>query len=502
LARLFTLYTPERKEITVMMFIGVRHNLVLSTVFFLVFTLTVCAVDDNPILYFSFDGGEGDFSRDLSGNGYDGTIHGAGWVEGKYGQALTFDGDSGYVSVPDSKGLDLANQITTMAWVYFNVDPYAITKSRSYILDKDYAYRLWYSPDGEGNSEPDQFFFDVWDWDGVSTKEVTWKENEWYHIASTFDGSEVKIYVNGVLNNRFSVRKQIHTSDYELRVGLGYPREGAGRGFPGKIDDVKIFNKALSPEEIRENMLPYPEYARDVYLAKLNITESKLRELRLDGIDTSLLDKTLSEAKAQFGKNNPQLALELIQDAESKADMSWEIFQSLEDAKVAVKKANEIDCVPLGVNDKINEAITSLGKGDYNGSEILSHDAISLAEKADCGRIAIRDLKALIVNYDGRTVEVSGKIRGIDVSGGGYMFIIDDGTSLIHVAFDGPMKEVNDDNSVVVKGVISKNNETITAKSVEKIEINTSSGTILLLLVIFALMMLIYRVARQRKNRG
>jgi hypothetical protein len=66
-----------------------------------------------------FDEGTGTLAYDGSGNANDGSLHGGTtWVDGKIGKALSFDGSSGYVEVPDSDSLDVTGKLTLDAWIY------------------------------------------------------------------------------------------------------------------------------------------------------------------------------------------------------------------------------------------------------------------------------------------------------------------------------------------------------------------------------------------------
>jgi len=64
-----------------------------------------------------FDEGSGDTTKDSSGNGDDGEINGAQWVEGKFGTALEFNGSTDAVACPDNESLDITDAITVSAWI-------------------------------------------------------------------------------------------------------------------------------------------------------------------------------------------------------------------------------------------------------------------------------------------------------------------------------------------------------------------------------------------------
>jgi hypothetical protein len=67
------------------------------------------------------------------------------------------------------------------AQIWYILSLVHISQSRSYVVDKSFAWRLWYSTYGEGESDEYQFFLDLWDWQGVSTQYGDWQPNTWYH---------------------------------------------------------------------------------------------------------------------------------------------------------------------------------------------------------------------------------------------------------------------------------------------------------------------------------
>ncbi len=168
-------------------------------------------------------------------------------------RGLSFDGTDDYVSIPDSNSLDLTQRVTIEAWIKFAVDPSTISGRWLFVVDKREAWRLWYSPAGDGASDADQFFFDLWEWHGPNTKGIQWLADTWYHLAATYDGSVAKIYVNGELNNQVSVTKTLWTSNLPLTIGS--ISNGTSDSFPGHIDDVHIWSSSRTPEEIRADMV-------------------------------------------------------------------------------------------------------------------------------------------------------------------------------------------------------------------------------------------------------
>src|SRR5262249_36495263 len=117
---------------------------------------------------------------------------------GKVGQAFSFGG-SGYVDVPDSISLHLVNAMTMDAWVYRN-EPSTAFWTIVKKAGETHGYSLELE---EGTGRVSFFiFFDngagTFGWVPATSTTVL-QANTWYHVAGTFDGSALRIYVNGVL---------------------------------------------------------------------------------------------------------------------------------------------------------------------------------------------------------------------------------------------------------------------------------------------------------------
>ncbi len=162
--------------------------------------------------------------------------------------ALEFDGGD-RVTVPSSAGLDLTTSASFEAWFRFGSDPYTWTHDRAYLLDRAGSYRLWYSPVGTGNSVEDQFFCDLWDWEGPFTDQGQWETDRWYHIACTWDGSTATVYVDGVAHDSVTVVKTLPGVASDLTLGMG---ADPNSGFIGVIDEVRVWDVVRGEEQVRE----------------------------------------------------------------------------------------------------------------------------------------------------------------------------------------------------------------------------------------------------------
>ncbi len=220
--------------------------LVLFLCSFLITSLCIAnPADDGLVGYWSFDEGTGKKAGDTSGNGHDGEFAGAPkWVEGKFGSALEFDGVDDHVKVADDDALDLTDEVTLMAW--FNPSA-ALTGRR--MMVKNHAIFVIFDF-GNANSidflvKPDNHF--------AQSKTTDWKIGQWYHFAGTFDGKTLRVYINGQLEGEAANNKPIPPSNLDLWIGgddNGRPTDW----FPGKIDEVRLYDKVLTEAEIRRVM--------------------------------------------------------------------------------------------------------------------------------------------------------------------------------------------------------------------------------------------------------
>jgi len=194
--------------------------------------------------YWNFDQGSGTIAYDNSGNNNQGTIYGALWTTGRINGALNFDGLNDYVDCGNSETLDPTQGATIEAWVNFNQLP----SDAKHIMA--IAGRSGGGTDLDIQTETDnKFKFYVGPGaPSVAVSNTVVETNEWYHIAGTYQANEfIKIYVNGVLEKTTSIGITRNTNPNKLQIGQSlWP----GRFFNGTIDEVKIFNRALSAEEI------------------------------------------------------------------------------------------------------------------------------------------------------------------------------------------------------------------------------------------------------------
>ena len=170
-----------------------------------------------------------------------GTITGAQWVTGVEGSALEFNGTSDYINIPNGSNLNPTQEITIMAWA----------KTQENKTAKIAQKGDW---DGHG------IYQDKWNgWkcglrlETNVSHSIYWNDgvpmfDEWYLVTMTYDGSNMKLYVNGQLKNQKAISGNLKINNRTFSIGSD---NGSQKFFNGSIDDVRIYGKALSQAEIQ-----------------------------------------------------------------------------------------------------------------------------------------------------------------------------------------------------------------------------------------------------------
>ena len=202
----------------------------------------------DPIAAYSFDENEGTVAHD-SVNHHDAKIEGAEWASGKFGSALEFNAKAkSALTIPGTEDLRFEN-FTLEAWV----DP-SESRSLAAIIAKtnptDYGYALY--DGGETAGKPEGFITNhTWVQSYVEARSSTTPLNAWTHLALTSDGVHLRLYVNGELVQEHAATK-VKAGIGDLKIG-GTEFFGGAEYFTGKIDEVYLYNRALSEAEIKSD---------------------------------------------------------------------------------------------------------------------------------------------------------------------------------------------------------------------------------------------------------
>jgi hypothetical protein len=218
-----------------------------------------------PVGIWSFNENSGSVAHDTSfpPQHDNGTLQtGTSWTQGRFRNALSFDGNAAAVDVPNENGLE-GSQVTVSAWVNSATSPgkdkYIVSKGAQACLAASYGLYT-------GANNGLEFYV-------ASNGGMSWSlspdagsgiwDGHWHSVVGTFDGSTVRLYVDG--KEVGSGTPDTAAIPYDLQNGtdllIGNYGGCSGLGFSGMIDEVKVFNRALGTQEIRlavgaSNLLP------------------------------------------------------------------------------------------------------------------------------------------------------------------------------------------------------------------------------------------------------
>ena len=198
------------------------------------------------VAYWKCDEGEGDVVFDETGH-HDGILKCTGgscelprWVQGRIGLGILIH-EGGFIRIPNDPELNFATSFTIAVWL----KPIDLTTSRYFVWklkgNTGYVFHLRSNPVGKVTVEV-----------GEGTKKVGFTShgalplNEWSHLAITFDGEYMRLYINGAHDSsRAFPNLKIATNDRPLDFGFA-----TGQGYRGILDEVRIYDRALSKAEI------------------------------------------------------------------------------------------------------------------------------------------------------------------------------------------------------------------------------------------------------------
>lgn len=216
------------------------------------------AASSGLVGHWPLDEGAGTTVHDVSGAGNNGVLSGgATWVPGLFGDALSFDGQSGQVRVADSPSLEPATAVSVSAWVMHAGSPgrYRYIVAKGATACSAASYGLYTGPNGGL-----QFYVSQ---RAGTTYAVTadagdavW-DGHWHLVTGTFDGTVLRLFVDGIeVGSAVSYPGALvyHLSDSNDFFIGNYPG-CQDREFAGVIDDVMVWDRALSPAEVMD-LLP------------------------------------------------------------------------------------------------------------------------------------------------------------------------------------------------------------------------------------------------------
>src|SRR6266513_5324897 len=196
--------------------------------------------DAIPVAYWNLDEGSGGVAVDASGKGNTATLGGgSSWAPGVTKAAVLLDGVSGQVSVPNSPALNPPGAFSIAVWV----NPKVAASGFHAVVVKNYTYFLYASVSGYcGNGGVLAGFANT----AVCTA-TPLAANTWTHLAVTYDGTTLSLFRNGVLVASRAASGAAPSSTGTLQIGASQ----FGEYFNGLIDEVRIYDRALSASDIQ-----------------------------------------------------------------------------------------------------------------------------------------------------------------------------------------------------------------------------------------------------------
>lgn len=251
---------------------------IICTIGILFIAVSVQAgLQDGLVLYLPFDEGQGKEVNDLSGRKHNGKIEKAEWCNGKFGKALKFNGTDSFVEVPFSDDLNITEGITLGAWVTANV-PFS-PEWRGIINARKSTYGPYLlQTGGAAKAEIGLYLLGAWTWLRTAS---SLEPEVFHHVVGIYDlKNGLHIYFDGKPDDGAGspgVKPGAIDANPNEGIVIGHNYGLAGRWWDGIIDEVVIYNRALSEEEIAQLFKSPPVSAAVEPRGKLAITWGQVK---------------------------------------------------------------------------------------------------------------------------------------------------------------------------------------------------------------------------------
>lgn len=225
-----------------MMCVKLLYPFCLVLALVLVPTGSAEGADLSLVGWWRFNEGSGIMTYDRSGNENNGTLNGnPQWVTGKTGGALEFDGNYDYIDCGNNASLDITDNLTIAVWVKTNDsgngqhNPYVTKGDQSYAIKHHISNSIEF------------FIYHDRNWHLVNFPVDGSFNGVWHHLAGTYDGTNLKLYIDGTLEATNAYSGSIARSIFSVNIGRNAQ---TGQFYKGVIDDVRIYNRTLTSDEI------------------------------------------------------------------------------------------------------------------------------------------------------------------------------------------------------------------------------------------------------------
>ena len=219
----------------------------------LLFLIPACGAQAGLSGHWLLDEGSGATAADASGNGCTGTVHGAAWVSGVSGSALSFDGTDDYLDVADHASLDFTTQMTVAAWVRLDAASAAWITVAQKSTASWFLWQLYARASDATPSFRPAFRIDF-DSDGIldageeAAGSAILSTGSWTHLAGVYNGQALLFYQNGALAGSNAASATIPANDHAVWFGRN---EIWSEPLDGALDDLRLYSHALSAAEVQ-----------------------------------------------------------------------------------------------------------------------------------------------------------------------------------------------------------------------------------------------------------
>ena len=219
----------------------VHRLLLIICIVFLASTAVLAGVNDGLVGHWDFTEGKGVVLHDRTGNGNDGAIHGAKWVQEGDVYSLAFDGLTDFVDCGAGPSLDLKDQVSVTCWAKFRP---MLKDGEAGIVGKSCSNYLMslsdYTIIPYANSPAS-----IWWWGVVNDR--------WDFLAMTYDGKVLSLYVNGKLMNPSAISgKMAGGGHFWMAKSDSNPTLTKNAHFHGQLTDVRVYSRPLTTSEIQQ----------------------------------------------------------------------------------------------------------------------------------------------------------------------------------------------------------------------------------------------------------
>ena len=225
-----------------------KRYVILGLFFLTLTSITAICDAQDLVLHLSFDELQGEVVKDLSEFGNDATFNKGDpkLIDGVFGQAMEFDGQTA-AEIADSPSLDIVDAITIEFW--------ALVKGGEAIQSGVEKGTAWvsglYNLAALYNGGTILQFFDLPEPCNDDNIGPSIQDGEWHFLAGTWDGNDIKLYIDGELEAEMPCKGKLIPNNESLYIGA---RGASQRFLTGALDEIKVYNYALTKDELLQDM--------------------------------------------------------------------------------------------------------------------------------------------------------------------------------------------------------------------------------------------------------